>query len=308
MKKRFIKYALFVVLTFIADQVAGTLIAHFAGKQVRDNRVGLLLNDQIHSDIIILGSSRALNNYIPAVITAITGKSCYNLGVSGSNILFHETLLDLILSRANKPKMIVYNIDDYGTLFSMEGIVFRKDVLYPYVDNGIVHASVCRELHKNEIASMLMKTYRHNVNFINATKYLVYGREAIDYKTTNFDSSGANILVQRPEDPVPVFGKAVTFDIPGSPDPELAGAFKRIQQKCIDNNIQLLLTLPPLFIKDTPGFKQMIASHMLPGIKMLDLAGQLQEPKYFYNKDHMNSEGAAAFSKMVGAELNKSGL
>jgi len=305
MKNRIFKYSLFVILVLAADQLVGTFIAHFSAKQVRDNRVELLLNKEINSEIIILGSSRALNNYNPEIISATTGLSCYNLGVSGSNILFHETMLDLVIQYGNQPKMIIYNIDDYGTLFKMDGVIYRKDVLYPYVDNGLIHKNISRETKKNEIASMLMKTYRQNVNFNNAIKYFVYGREAVDYKTTNFDKTGANILVQRPEDPIPVFGTETEFVLSKKADTLLVDAFKRIQRKCLENNVELVLVIPPLFKNDTKGFKEMLMPFIEKNIFVMDLTGTLQEAKYFYNKDHMNREGARLFSNTVAETINK---
>lgn len=295
-----------MVLT--ADQLVGSFISHFAIKQTRDNRIGLLLDKKINSQIYIIGSSRALNNYSPEVISKITGKSCFNMGVSGSNIIFHELVLDLILESAKKPELIIYNIDDFGTLYKMDAVVYRKDVLYPYVDNGTINRSICEQTGKNEIASILMKSYRQNVNFINSLKYLAYGQEATDYKTTNFDKNGANILVQRPEDRIPTFAASRLPDKPKQFDESNVEAFNRIQKKCLDNNIKLLLSLPPLFTYETKGFESEVRSQMVDGVTLVDFTGQLRDSSYFFNRDHMNKKGALVFSEMVGNEINKSAL
>jgi hypothetical protein len=305
--KRILRITLLAAMIMVADQLVGSFIDYYARKQVRDNRIELLLNEHLHQEIFVLGSSRALNNYSPEIIRERTGMSCYNLGVSGSNILFHEAILDLVLSRDSLPKLIVYNIDDYGALYKMDGIVFRKDVLYPYVENQQVNKWVCEVLDKNYVASVLMKSYRQNVNFINSLKYFVYGREAIDYKTTNFNQYGANLLVQRPEDPVPVISHEPQPGLPADTEPRHEAAFQRIQQKCAEKGVELIMVIPPLFKLPTPGFTEQIGERLLPTTHLVDFSQKLQNSKYFFNKDHLNLEGAVAFSELVSQEILEKG-
>jgi hypothetical protein len=304
-QKRLIKYLLFFIFLFIADRFIGKGISWLAKQQIRDNRIGMLIENKIPSQIYIIGSSRALNNYNPAIISQITGKSCYNLGVSGSNILFHETVLDLVLMSDRKPEIIIYNVDDFGTLFHMEGVIYRKDVLFPYVDHPYINQQVSCELNRKEIATLVSHTYRQNVNFINALKYLVYGREASDYKTTNIDSLGANLLVQRPEDKVPLFGQR-KYSLPTHRlyEPHL-NAFRRIQEKCVKNNIKLILSLPPLYTIPSAYFRQQVKKQGIAGVHWLDFTNQMQDAGYFFNTDHMNRVGADLFSEKVGRELQK---
>ncbi len=302
-KKRVLRYLLFLIMLVVADRIIGETISMLAKKQIRDNRIGLLIENKIPAQIYILGSSRALNNYSPEVITGITGKTCYNLGVSGSNIIYHESILDLILTNENKPETIIYNIDDYGTLFFTENIIFRKDVLYPYIENDLINKKVSAVLDRNVTATQICDTYRQNINFINALKHLAYGREEADYKTTNFDIMGSNLLVNRPEDKIPVFGQR-NYVLPTHiPDTALAGAFYRIQEKCLTNNIRLILILPPLYTTPSAFFRQEIKKRGIPGVHWLDFTHQMQQAGYFFNSDHMNKTGALLFSEKIGHAL-----
>lgn len=304
MQNRFIRYLIFVAILITSDQIIGTAISYFAKMQVRDNRVGLLLENKINGQVYIVGSSRALNNYSPEVISKIVGKRVYNLGVSGSNIIFHEAMVDLILQSKTKPVLIIYNVDDYGALFKNDNIIFRKDVLYPYVDNSFINRKISAELNKPLIATFLCKTYRQNVNFISALKYLAYGREKPDYKTTNFDEYGSNLLVQRPNDPIPHFDKG--YDISGSTQmAEYSAAFENIQMQCRANNVQLILSLPPLYKTKTQNFKEMILGHTFPGTTLLDFTDEMQDSTYFFNPDHMNRKGAILFSTKVAENIKK---
>lgn len=303
MKKRILRYLLFFAILIVADQVVGRVISVLAKKQTRDDRIGQLLDGKINADIAIIGSSRALNNYSPAIISKQTGLTCYNFGVSGSSILFHEVIFDLILQQEHKPKLIIYNLDDRGILFAVDGIVHRKDVLFPYVDNAIVNRNICEQLKKRHFATYLSETYRQNVNFFNAMKYLAYGRENPDYKTTNFDDLGSNLLIQRPGDPIPLFIET-EYDVSTMTlDSSYIEAFKQIQLKCKQNNVKLVLSLPPLYAKNSIGFKELIIKHSIEGVELLDFRDKMQDSSYFFNPDHMNRKGAVVFSEILAKEI-----
>ncbi len=133
--KNVIKYILFFCVLIVGDTVIGNALSVYAKKEKHDHRIEWLLDKKINAEILIIGSSRANNNYSPEVIMNQTGHTCYNLGMSGTNIVFHETILDLVLMNPNKPKLIVYNIDDYVSLYDIKNVVYRKDFLFPYVDH-----------------------------------------------------------------------------------------------------------------------------------------------------------------------------
>jgi hypothetical protein len=297
------KYLLLAAMLIAGDWLSGVVISDLARKQARDNRIGLLLDGKIRSDIIILGSSRALNNYNPAVIDSVTGKSCYNLGVSGSNVLFHETMLDLVLSQPDLPELIIYNVDDYGALCKMDGIVYRKDVLYPYVDEPFISDAVSRDSGKNKWVSRWSASYRHNVNFINALKYLSDGREAADYSTTNFDANGANLLLMRTEDRVPQYGSQRALKQMPPLEQNHVDALRRIISKCRDQNVDLLLSLPPLYMPSTPGFEDALRSLVGKNVHIVSYADSLMDATDFFNTDHLNKSGARKFSLMIAKEI-----
>lgn len=297
-------HAIFILLLFCIDLTLGYGISYFAKKQKHDNRVELILNNQIKADIIILGSSRALNNYNPQIISAITGKTCYNLGVSGSTVLFHETILDLLLSQQTKPKYIIYNIDDYGLLYEVDGIAYRTDILMPYVDNDIINKQVCKQLNKPLWATNICQTYKHNINFINALRFLIYGKEDADYKTTNIDSLGANIIVQREIDTVPNFLQKRKLPIKPQ-NTAFINSYISIQQKCSANGIKLILCYPPLFAKSMKGFKQSIEKVTTAELLVLDYSELFNDATFFFNPDHLNQTGANKFSNKLADKIKQ---
>lgn len=291
------------VLIVLIDQIIGKIVPFYAQKQKIDKRLELLINNKINDEIIILGSSRALNNYNPWVIKNITGQSCYNLGYSGSNILFHEIILDLILKSKNKPKTIIYNIDDFGILYNVDGIEFRKDVLFPFVENKLINEAINNNLSKSYWATSICQSYRQNVNFINAIRYLIYGQENFDYKTNNIDSLGANLLVHRKLDSVPIFANKRIYPKVLKINPDYLSAFIRIQNKCLINNIQLVLCYPPLFLKPSKFLKSEVNTLKKSNIPIIIADTLLQNAHYFFDNDHLNSKGANLYSTIISKQI-----
>lgn len=304
MLKNKLKYLLGAfVLIVVIDQFIGKVIPFYAQKQKIDKRIEVLIDNKINSKIIILGSSRALNNYNPWVIKNITGQTCYNLGYSGSNIVFHEIILDLILKSKNKPKTIIYNIDDLGILYNVDGIEFRKDVLFPFVNNNLINEAINNNLNKSNWATLVSQTYRQNVNFINAIRYLVYGQENFDYKTNNIDSLGANLLVNRELDSVPVFSSNRIYPKILQINPDYLAAFIRIQNKCLSNNIQLVLCYPPLFLKPSKFLKFQVNALKTSNVPVIIADTLLQNANYFFDNDHLNSKGANLYSNFISKQI-----
>ncbi len=303
MKNRLLKFVVFGIMLIVSDQLVGWAISYFAKKQIRDNRIGLVADNKINAQIFVIGSSRALNNYDPEIISAKTGKTCYNLGVSGSNIPFHEFLIKLLAIHHKKPEMIIYNIDDYGTLYSNDLIIFRKDLLYPFVDNEMINKEVAEQLDKPLIANYLSSTYRQNMNFFKAAGFPFYGREIVDYATTNFDEHGANLLVNESHHPYPAF-ISKGYDVSKlTIDSDYVRAYQSIQKICRENGIALVLVVPPIFMKNTEGFMDMIQKFTSPEFSLLDYRGSLNDSLYFYNADHMNRKGATYLSEKLGDDL-----
>ena len=108
-KKTAYKIVLFFLILALIDQVTGRVIAYYALKYKHDKRIGLLIDNQLEKEVLILGSSRALNGIDPETIEKETHLSCYNLALSGSNVTFHETMLDLIIQSKKHPKNYLFN-------------------------------------------------------------------------------------------------------------------------------------------------------------------------------------------------------
>lgn len=302
--KKYIAVVIWVFCLIALDQFFGFAMSILAPKYKQDTRIEKLLNKQINADILVFGSSRALNNFSPFEIQRITGNTCYNLGFSGSNVVFHEEILKLALKHCAKPKVVIYNIDDPGTLYENAGISFRFDVLAPYVENNEINNIVCEQTGKYIWPTYFCRSYRHNSNFINSIRYLQKGKEDLDYLVSNIDSLGANLVPLVKGAAQPSYIKQRVLPKPNQFKLSYLNSFKNIQKICIENNIKLVVCLPPLLMKPMVGFETSIKNLLEPNTILIDHATLFEEkPNYFLNPDHLNSEGAIVFSDSVAKQL-----
>jgi hypothetical protein len=301
-KKRIYRLLLFVFILFILDQSIGRLIVHFASKYKFDQRIGNLINNQLNKDVFILGSSRALNGIDPETIEKETNLTCFNLSYSGSNILFHETLLDLILLSDNQPTTIIYNIDDPGTLLNLDNqVIYKKEELFPYVYNDNVNKIVADKLDKKVWATRLSATYHNNINLVSAVKYLLRGKEVPSIEINNIDTNGANLMLGHQKGCEDLTFEKIKFKYENE-SLAYANSFQNIISKCEKNNINLIIVSTPVYYAPTLGFKERI-SELSENKLVYNYPNEFIDNQYFYNHGHLNKKGAIRFSQLLAKDI-----
>lgn len=301
------KIALFFLLIFSIDRTLGYFIEHFSIKYPFDKRIELIINGELNKEILILGSSRALNGIDPETIKKQTNKSCYNLAYSGSNVEFHETILDLLIYFGQKPKTLIYNLDDPATLVEQKDlIIYKLEELYPFVYNDFINEIVCNKIDKSIFATNMSWSYRQNVNFIKALKYLFTGKEIPNKEINNINSYGANLMdgVQSGFENMEFKNQMLSYSKYKEHQPNVK-SFLRIVEKCESNNIELILTISPSFFSKNIGFKNRIEQLTNFNYKINDYSDVFRDKNLFYNHGHLNKNGAVEFSELLSNDLLK---
>lgn len=301
------KIALFFLLIFSIDRTLGYFIEYFSIKYPFDKRIELIINGELNKEILILGSSRALNGIDPETIKNETNKSCYNLAYSGSNVEFHETILDFLIYFGQKPKTLIYNLDDPATLVEQkDNIIYKLEELYPFVYNDYVNETVCNKIDKSIFATNMSWSYRQNVNFIKALKYLFTGKEIPNKEINNINSYGANLMegVQSGFENMEFKKQDVSYSKLKEYQPNVK-SFLRIVEKCESNNIELIFTISPSFFSKNFGFKNRIEQLTNFNYKIYDYSEVFREKDFFYNHGHLNKTGAVEFSKLLTNDILK---
>ena len=302
-KKILYKIIAFTLIIIMIDQGVGRFISHYAGMYKFDKRIGLLVDNKLDKEVIILGSSRALNGIDPQTIQKQTNLSCFNLAMSGSNVEFHETMLDLIISSKNHPKIIIYNIDDPATLDGLDhDVVYRKEELYPYVYNETVNEIVTNRLDKSVWATKISPTYHNNINFITAIKYLTRGAENPSYEINNINEFGANLMDGHQAGKENLIYQKALFKFDNE-STIYTKSLLNIVEKCKKHNIKLIMVFPPTFYAPTPKFEDRILELTKNECLVINFSEEFKENKLFYNHGHLNRPGAIAFSKLISQQI-----
>ena len=304
MKNKTKHIILFFVLIIAIDKGLGFLISKASKSYKLDNRLELLLNNELKKDLFIVGSSRALNSVNPAIISSETSFSSYNLGFSGTNIVFHKKIIELILSTEILPKKIIYIIDDPATLMNMkDDIIFKKDEFYPFVNDDRINKIICETNDKSYFATFFSDAYKQNVNFNNALKYLLKGKEPLQIEINNIDENGANLME----------GKKINFEnikrLDENPylfkeeSEEYKNTLNDIIELCKTNKVDLIFVYPPVYFKSNLKFKQRINEILSGRCALLDFSDEIDDNNMYYNHGHLNKKGSFIFSKYISSSL-----
>jgi hypothetical protein len=305
------------ILAFFAFAILLIYGLHFAVnrglRQITTSKYGAfnaLVSGSANADILINGSSRALNHYDPRTLQAETGLRTYNLGMNASQSDVQLAVLRTYLKHNRAPKLLIHNLD----LFSFEGT--RKGELYnpalfvPYLGDD--------ELFKPlvEIDSEVWKW-----------KYIpLYGYTVPDMSFSWIFGLMGLAGVQPPEDYIngfnPRYGTwnedfehfrvtikdGVTYRI----EPRAVQALMKIVETSLAHGAQPVLVYSPEYHEmqaleinraEIIALFEKIALHYK--VTFLDYSASpiSRDKTMFINSQHLNNVGAEAFSRLLSADL-----
>jgi len=296
MKKFILKISILFILVISIDIILGNIIENFFYKQVKGKsyRIKNVL-ENVTSDILILGSSRAVQHYDPSIIQQKTGLTTYNAGLDGQSIIYQKAILDIILHRYT-PKVIVlelYEIMD----FPKNNIPYdRLSVLLPYVNKYPVLNNVINKRSFFEKYKRLSKTYPYNSLLLR----IIEGNLAL----TKTGTSSTGFIPKEGIWELPIKKKESTnFDY----DNEKVQFYYDIINSCKEREIPLFVVISPKYedCVDCFSFSQKISD--MTNTQLNNYSKEslfISNNKYFENPSHLNSDGAKIYSNFFGDKLN----
>lgn len=288
----------FLAIFIVVDLLFGTLAKqlYFGQETGKQARITHSIKDT-ESDIVIFGSSHANRHYVPGVFEETLGKSCYNAGVQGQGILFHDALQKIILQRT-EPELVVLNIDDIW-LYENKGNYDRLSDFYPYYwDYRDILKPVLDLNTKLTDVKMMFKAYQYNSTLVHALRYMLAPQKDFD---------GYLPLKGVIKGPAPKEDHA--DDDPYQPpplDPNFIAAYKSFIATSKAHKTKLLLVLSPWHEKnDLSGNPSMALLREIAKSEDVPLLDLYNDPRFvdhdelFNDRSHLNDEGARRFSKIV---------
>lgn len=287
--------ALLFAIVFLLDRsIGGLLQYYFNREETGDNAKTRYALTEAKEDIIILGSSRAVHHYVPEELERATGLTCFNAGRDGMKMSYYKLLLDVMLTY-HKPKIIILDLN-YNDLVTEA----RKDDalisgLLPYMDNKMVRKFVFEKQPLEGWKARVSKLYQFNSKPATILHHnLGLGEDDED----GYEPLEGSKIDKRYK---------VHFNVSRyTEDPELVKKLDDFVKKVKENGIELYIIYSPSLMRikydyiSTP--KRISAKYNVPLLNYSDFY-TLKERHLFYDKTHMNSEGAERFTQEILSRL-----
>ncbi len=299
-------FALVVALLFAVDRAIGHGL-----RKVETSSFGVtnrIVAGKVNADIVISGSSRALSHYDARLIEQITGQTTFNIGRNGSQTDMQLAVLKTYLQHNTPPKLIIHNLDLFSFVTTQE--IFDPAQYLPYLDEPSLYAGV-RRVYSDAWKWKYLPLYPYVVAdmrfaWIVGLKALAGFHPPEDHRQgfvarhTAWTGDFAKFRAARPE--------GVTFEI----EPQGVRDLAEIVEICHRARIPLLMVYSPVYheMRDLERNRDEIFARFRAicepfNVPIWDYSESplTQDRSNFYNSQHLNAEGAAAFSTLLARRL-----
>jgi hypothetical protein len=230
-----LKLAACVAVVYVIDSGVGYFLKIFYFK--RESGYDYLTTYSIEktkADILIFGSSRAVNIFNTTILAEKFGLPCYNAGRYSEPVFYHYAVLKSVLKRYT-PKIILLSFDAGN--FSKGADAYDKlSVLLPYYKNHPeIHSIVELKSHYEKI-KMLSNIYPYNSLLLP----IITGNSA--YSKLKYPTIKGFIPLKRTfAGPLQTFNYSKEQQL----DSLKINTYKSFIQDCINSNVQLYIVCPP---------------------------------------------------------------
>lgn len=258
-------------------------------------KIKYLVND-VHEDVLLMGTSRCNLHYVPSIISDTLGMSVYNGGIDASNNIYaHFLMLNHILA-IHKPKVICLEV--MITDFTMEDDPFNTVTFFaPYFGLNEGADSVFRmagKYWKYRISHL----YRYNAKAVSNIAGLAINR----------NEGGDNGYIPSPQ-PVHFPSSLEHNNTPKTVDNMKLDYVRRFIYLCKKNNIKLVFMVSPMYTKiDTDYYdilKAIAKENNIPFMDYHTSGLYLDHPEYFKDIYHLWDKGAKLYSSVFASDLKR---
>lgn len=294
------KLCLFFLLVFMLDFSIGNVLRYFYFKQESGLQYqATYAIEKTKEALLIFGSSRACNHYMPIAFEEKLGLSSYNVGRYGSPILYHLGVLKGVLKRY-RPKIIILdlNLQEFEKIEASYAVLSS---LLPYYKTHPEIRSIILMRGKYERLKLLSNIYPFNSELLT----IAIGNTELN-KRRHDDIKGFLALRDTYKFPV----KNYPFPQKYALDINKLAAYKAFINDCKKNKIKLIIVCSPYLSKNRfkdssiEIGKQIAKKNNIP---FLDYSNYipLNNPNLYHDNPHLNVNGARIFSDLVASEISK---
>jgi len=298
MNKKYIYNAiLFIVLVIILDIVSGIFLKQLlvTVKSGEIHKTNYVLN-QVNTEVLIFGNSRAQHHYIPNLIEKKTGMSCFNCGRDGTGILYNYAIFKQVIVRY-KPKVVIFELSDYNSLYEGEKKYNDLSLLNPYYSDFEEIKKVIDLKGFNEKIKHLSKSYELNSTVVQ----ILSGQEKKVKNDNGYVPLQGIYNNMTTENNIKIAIKNI--------DKNVIKAITDINNISLENKFKLIFVISPYFkiVEKSPiAENYIIKSFKKQNILFIDLSRNdlfINDIKFFKDRTHLNIYGAELFTNIICQEI-----
>jgi hypothetical protein len=268
-----------------------------------------IFESKINADLLIQGSSRAVNHFSPKHLDSILQINCFNVGIIGYPFEMQYYRFFTYLKHNKKPKYII-QATDYFTLNKREDL-FEYEQFIPYLNEPLIQEAV-RPYNFFDFRDFYIPFYK----YIHKIDLPLYGLISnFGYTTSStYNYKGFRPIRMRWDDSFLKFKNEHPNGYVSEIDTLTLRLFDVFVKYCNSNKIKLIFV-------NSPGYYQAIK--MLKNKNSIDSIYKWYSNKYnipfldysedsicldslnFYNSQHLNVTGVDKFNEKLGVDLIK---
>lgn len=295
--KKFILWISTVIVTICAlDYVLGVFFDRFIMTTALPGdyeTVDYILRGDNNNDIVVLGSSVALNGIKTKIVEDSIGVTAYNAGANGQTFPYYLTLLKALIAN-HAPNKVILGVNP--NVLADDGIGARYNFLVPYYGLGISDIDE-RLVSRRTFDKLFLKSNAYKLNTIWFRILLYHFVEA--------GIKGENGFIGKPVPPS--YPQKDTEIIPMLSDERKQELIEFIRL-CKDNDIDLIIIFTPQYHHWANSDNTSNVVYMTTKIASqydvrvyndLQIEPFASDSTLFYDDEHLNINGAAVYTNVI---------
>jgi hypothetical protein len=270
----------------------------------------------LNVDILLHGSSRAQHHFDARVISRLTSKSTYNLGLDGTAIDLQAALFSTYLRHNRKPEYLVLSLDIFTLDKAFDENIYHPGQYVAYLDQPEIFYAL-----KQRCAEWSLYKFCPFVGICRFPSPLTPGNEQLRYEATRglFKRELPETLVngfspvhQKWTSEFNEYKKQHPNGIAYKIRPQNTATLCSILTQCQQLNIQCIFVYSPEYSESQiltinrneifNYYRKLATEFSIPFWDYSD-TDMSRNKENFYNSQHMNAEGAVRFSEDVATRL-----
>ena len=309
--KRFVtKIAIFAVAAYLIAFGLDAMISHgLANSAGHPHQAWCeIRSGNFASDIVIMGTSRALEHYDPSIIDSITGLQSYNLGMGGYGINVQLMKYKYYCQYNHLPKYLIYDVDYIPLVINHAPHKHQSEQFLPLFYDAAIRKDLMNVGYSWIDAYVPMARYwgyqtynkRGLQECLNLKHYCVFP----SYRGHTPDP-----------DPWDISRLHITDTINTRVDKAAMDMFEAFVQECKENEVKLIFVTSPVYyryVEMSPDWNRYIAwydsivqTNDIPYLNYMD--NSICKDSTMFNAGvHLTPEGTKLWSEILSRDLKES--